>query len=142
MWASVTGPVLSIPRDRDPAAGALSDAQRPALQIRSLYGPRQDHVRSLIERHPHAMVPDPGDAPGHIGLAGLMLARRQTKMRPDHARGPEAGRIIDGRYEGQRHDRAHARRGHQPTRGPVGAGEPGETLLDGLELLLEHRARA
>src|SRR4051812_44226057 len=86
------------------------------------------------------MIPDPGDAPGHIRLAGLVLAWRQTKMRPHPARGPEAARIIDGCCEGQRHDRTHARRGHQLTRRRVGAGEPRESLLDGLELLLEHRA--
>jgi hypothetical protein len=86
------------------------------------------------------MIPDPGDAPRHIGLAGLMLAWRQTKMRPHPARGPKAGRIIDGRCKGQRHNRPHAGGRHQPARGRAAAGEPIKTLLDRLELLLEHHA--
>ena len=94
-------------------AGAGGEARGPALQGRALHRPGQDDVRGLVEQGPHPGVADLGDPPGHVRLPGLVPPGRQAEVRADRLRRAEPPGVIDRRDEGERHDGAHARRGHQ-----------------------------
>jgi len=106
-----------LARDRDAGrrhAAALGDPHRPALERRDAADPGQHRVRGLVQRGAHARVPDLADPAAHVGLARLVPLRRQAEMR-SHRFGPtEPLRIVNGRLERERHQRADARHRHQP----------------------------
>jgi len=62
--------------------GMSCDRQRPTLQIGTFDRSRQDDVGRLLERAPHAAIADLRDATPMIGLARLILLRRQSEVRP------------------------------------------------------------
>ena len=66
------------------------------------------------ERDPHRGITGAADGAGSIGLAGLIAPRRQAEAWPNRLGGGEAFRSVDGGTEGQGHDRADTRHGHQP----------------------------
>ena len=70
-------------------------------------------------RHHH--VADFGDPARPVDLAGLILTRRQTKIRPEIPGFVKPRRIVDGRPVRHRNDRADAGRRHKSPTDRVGA---------------------
>jgi hypothetical protein len=62
-------------------SGSLGELGRPALEVMTLDRAGQDDVRGLVERRAHQPITELADPAGDILLAGLMLLRRQSKMR-------------------------------------------------------------
>src|SRR3954452_14280685 len=61
---------------------ALGHLQRPTLQGREAHRPRQQNVRGLIQGRSHHYIAHPADRARDVRLAGLVLPRGQTKVRP------------------------------------------------------------
>ena len=120
-------------RCRRPTCGAGCTASLRATATRARAMPRRlamlmpharnaDHLAAadqqrmgrLVERRAGQLVAAPADAALHVGLAGLVAARRQAEMRADVARLSEAVRLVDRGAERQRGQRADARHRHQP----------------------------
>src|SRR6478752_2308505 len=68
----------------------------PALELRTAFDRFGQHdVGSLVKRRAHRSITDLADPAGVVGLAGLMLLRRQPEMGSCLLRRFEAGGIVD-----------------------------------------------
>ena len=93
---------------------APGDAHRPAFERRAAFDRLGQHdMGGLVERLAHRGIADLADPAGVVGLAGLILLRRQAEMGAGLLRRPKPGRVVDGARIGERHDRADRRRRHQ-----------------------------
>src|SRR5260370_24003259 len=64
-------------------AGAAGDPHGPAFEFRAALDRLGQHeVGSLVKRLAHGGITVLADAAGVVGLAGLILLRRQPEMRP------------------------------------------------------------
>jgi hypothetical protein len=71
-------------------------------------------MRRLEKRCSHHGVTDPADPAIDVGLAGLILLRRQHEICADCSRFAEPPEIVDGLATSDRDKGADPRRAHQP----------------------------
>ena len=122
-----------------PRRPATSSAQR--FRVENETGPGQHHVGRLVEHAPHHRVAHLADPAGDVGLAGLVLLRREPEVSAHRARSREPARLVDRRGEGDRHQRTDARHRHQPTAGRVLADDAQHGPVQGVVLGAQRFAR-
>jgi hypothetical protein len=89
--------------------GALQSAplgylQPPAFERREACDPGEQHIRRLVKGRANHLVANTRDAAGHIGFAGLVSLRRQSKERSGIPGLLDPTRVIECRLVGDGDD--------------------------------------
>src|SRR5215212_3218278 len=118
---------LRMPARRASRAAQLFSAEPFTGRLRIMCA--SEAVPRTVQRRAHAGVADLADATCDVGLAGLVLLRRQAKVSSYRFRGAEPPWVVHRRSECQGHDDADTGHRHEQLRSFIQTGLVTQALL-------------